>query len=107
MSVSVKMSVSPLDENVSLNVSSKQKKMRVESDSVTVHESRSYNDLSDKPSLDGRTIQGEMHETDPTVSAWAKEQTRPTYNADDVGALAKDDVSDIGMTEINKLWEGL
>lgn len=83
------------------------KKMSVESDGVIVHESRSYNDLSDKPSLDGVTIQGEMHETDPTVGAWAKEQTRPVYNAKDVGAIAEGDVSDIGVTEISKLWEDL
>ena len=106
MSATVKMSVSPLDEEVVLSTSSKQK-MSVESDSVIVHESRSYNDLSDKPSLDGVIIQGEMHETDPTVAAWAKEPTRPVYTAEDVGAIAKDDISDIGVTEISKLWEGL
>jgi hypothetical protein len=29
-------------------------------------------------------------EKDPTVPAWAKEATKPTYTADEVGALSKD-----------------
>ena len=34
--------------------------------------SHSYNDLSDKPKLNGQTIQGDIDEIDPTVPEWAK-----------------------------------
>ena len=50
-----------------------------------------YNALINKPTLNGRTIQGEMKEEDPTVSEWAKEPKKPTYTPDEVDAVSKDD----------------
>ena len=37
---------------------------------------------------------GIVEETDPTVPAWAKEETKPTYTSDEVGAVS-----------ITKVWE--
>ena len=34
---------------------------------------------------------GEFKETDPTVPEWAKQPTKPTYTADDVGAYTKEE----------------
>ena len=51
----------------------------------------STNDFTDeyKTKLDGlENITFE--ESDPTVPAWAKEETKPTYTAEEVGALSKD-----------------
>lgn len=60
--------------------------------------SGSYNDLEDKPTIpvvptklsafenDPGFITGYI-ETDPTVPSWAKSQDKPTYTADEVGAL--------------------
>lgn len=51
----------------------------------------STNDFTDeyKTKLDGlENI--EFEETDPTVPAWAKEENKPSYTADEVGALSKD-----------------
>lgn len=50
-----------------------------------------YNSLKNKPTLNGQTIQGDMQETDPTVSDWAKEAKKPTYTPDEVDAVSKDD----------------
>lgn len=50
-----------------------------------------YNALSNKPTLNGKIIQGDMQETDPTVSEWAKEAKKPTYTPDEIGALGKGD----------------
>lgn len=50
-----------------------------------------YNELKNKPTLNGKTIQGDMQETDPTVSDWAKEAKKPTYTPDEVDAVSKDD----------------
>ena len=33
-----------------------------------------------------------IEETDPTVSAWAKAETKPTYSAEEVGAIAQSDL---------------
>lgn len=50
-----------------------------------------YNALSNKPTLNGKVIQGDMQETDPTVSEWAKQAQKPIYTPDEVDAVSKDD----------------
>lgn len=57
--------------------------------------SGSYNDLSNKPTIPTKTSQltndsgyiTGYTETDPTVPAWAKAATKPSYTASEVGAL--------------------
>lgn len=53
----------------------------------------STNDFTNeyKEKLDGLDLENiTFEETDPTVPAWAKEENKPTYTADEVGALSKD-----------------
>ena len=45
-----------------------------------------YKEKLDDLNLDNITFE----ETDPTVPAWAKAENKPTYTADEVGALSKD-----------------
>lgn len=52
--------------------------------------SGSYNDLLDRPS-----------ETDPTVPAWAKQSSKPTYTAEEVGALPSSTVIPIVPTNVS------
>lgn len=66
-----------------------------------------YNVLINKPRLDGVTIQGDMYEKDPTVPDWAKAQTRPTYTANDVGAVATGDIEDITLAALENMWNTL
>lgn len=54
-------------------------------------ETYDYNDLLNLPKLDGKTIQGEMFEQDPTVPEWAKEEQKPTYTAEEVKAVGQED----------------
>lgn len=57
--------------------------------------SGSYNDLSDKPNIPTKTSElendsgfmADYTETDPTVPSWAKQSSKPTYTATEVGAL--------------------
>lgn len=55
--------------------------------------SGSYNDLTEKPTIPSKTSEltndsGFLaEETDPTVPTWAKEATKPTYTATEVGAV--------------------
>lgn len=65
----------------------------------------SYNDLEDKPTLDGRTIQGDMHEQDPTVPDWAKQPEKPRYSADDVGAMPADAIKVLDAGDFAEMWE--
>ena len=74
----------------------------------------STNDFTDeyKTKLDGlENI--EFEETDPTVPAWAKEATKPTYTAEEVGALSDatiladltDDETHRTVTDVEKqIW---
>lgn len=47
-----------------------------------------YEKLENLPTLDGREIIGEIKELDPTVPEWAKNETKPTYEASEVGAVS-------------------
>lgn len=45
------------------------------------------NNYYDKTTADGKFLSG-FTETDPTVPSWAKESTKPSYTASEVGAMA-------------------
>ena len=66
-----------------------------------------YNKLKNKPTLNGNEIIGAMEEEDPTVSGWAKEPTKPSYTAEEVGAIKNDEIKAISLDELNSLWEGV
>ena len=66
-----------------------------------------YNKLKNKPTLNGKEIIGAMEEVDPTVSGWAKEPTKPSYTAEEVGAIKNDEIKAISLDELNSLWEGV
>lgn len=72
-----------------------------------IPESLDYEDLKNKPSLNGKTISGDMKEIDPTVADWAKSQTRPVYNADDVGAVGKDELVNISTDVLEQMWNSI
>ena len=55
----------------------------------------------------GKEIIGAMEEEDPTVSGWAKEPTKPSYTAEEVGAIKNDEIKAISLDELNSLWEGV
>ena len=65
----------------------------------------SYNELSDKPTLDGKIIQGDMHEQDPTVPEWAKAPEKPQYSADDVGAMPVGSINALDAGDFAEMWE--
>lgn len=69
--------------------------------------SRSYNDLEDKPKLNGETIVGDMVETDPTVPNWAKAPTKPEYNANEVGAIPEGAIRVLGDGDFWEMLENM
>lgn len=50
---------------------------------------RDYRQLTNKPSINNVPLIGNYNETDPTVPQWAKEPSKPHYNASEVGAMAE------------------
>lgn len=65
----------------------------------------SYNDLDDKPRLDGRVIVGDIPELDPTVPEWAKAATPPEYTAEDVGAIPDGAIKVLDDGDFEEMWE--
>lgn len=101
------LSVEPSDTLLtSVDDSATELSMEAE-DVTTVPESMDYEDLKNKPSLNGKTISGNMTEIDPTVGDWAKEPTRPVYNAADVGAVGKDELTDIPTDVLEQMWNSI
>lgn len=49
-----------------------------------------YNMAINKPKINGTTLIGNYDEIDPTVPKWAKNNTKPNYTAEEVGAVDKD-----------------
>lgn len=64
---------------------------------------KDYNDLINKPTLNGEVIQGDMSEQDPTVPQWAKEPNKPTYTPKEIGAVNGNDA--ITLQEINDMFK--
>lgn len=65
----------------------------------------SYKELLDKPKLNGKTIEGDMNEIDPTVPAWAKTPTKPEYNAEEVGAIPEGAMVQLDAGDFAEMWE--
>ena len=82
---------------------------------ATVATSGSYNDLSNKPTIptvptnvssfnnDAGYLTG-YTESDPTISAWSKAASKPSYTASDVGAYSSADGT--SLANIVNTWEG-
>lgn len=66
-----------------------------------------YEKLRNKPKLNGNEIIGEVEEIDPTVPLWAKEETRPVYTPEDIGAMPEGSVTCVSTTELDELWNSL
>lgn len=64
---------------------------------------KDYNDLINKPKLNGEVIQGDMNERDPTVPQWAKAPEKPSYTPNEIGAVNGKDT--ISLTEIDEMFK--
>lgn len=64
-----------------------------------------YVRLKNLPSLNGKTIIGNMEEEDPTVPAWAKGDRKPLYTSEEVGAFGEDDV--MSLEEIKTMIDSV
>lgn len=64
-----------------------------------------YSLLKNKPKLDGREIVGDIPELDPTVPAWAKEETKPTYTYQETGAVGGE--NEIDPLEIEAIFKAV
>lgn len=77
---------------------------KIKEEIYKVHED-DYEKLRNLPSLNGEKIVGNMKERDPTVPAWAKQNSKPSYTADEVGAVG--DENALSLSEIDEIFNGL
>ena len=101
MNIPMQMRIDGGDLNLSATMQNEAVGLELDS---RVEMSMDYNALYNKPKLDGRTIQGDIREQDPTVPEWAKAQTRPTYTAEDVGAIGRGELTEIPLADLEALW---
>lgn len=101
------LSIEPSD-TLLISVDDSEMELSMEAEDITkVPESMDYEDLKNKPSLNGKTISGNMTEIDPTVGDWAKEPTRPVYTAEDVGAVGRKELTDISTDVLEQMWNSI
>lgn len=63
---------------------------------------RDYELLVNKPSINGEELIGNYDEIDPTVPEWAKQETKPTYTYDEVGAVGAE--NELHISEIDRMF---
>lgn len=61
-----------------------------------------YNELINKPSINGVPHVGNYDEIDPTVPDWSKEPTKPVYTAEEVGAIDED--NEVPFADLLSAW---
>ena len=91
--------------NLDMDVSTYDTEINTEMKSIYKYTSDNYEKLKNLPSLDGRKIIGNMQEMDPTVPNWAKQESKPSYTASEVGAVG--DENALSMNEIDEIFSGL
>lgn len=97
-----------LMQDIQMNIQDESDKLQIESlDEKFVEGTSDYNKLKNKPKLNGNEIIGEVEEIDPTVPTWAKEETKPVYTPEDIGAMAEGSVIYVSTTELDELWNSL
>ena len=96
-----------MKDEFSINLAEENESLGFDFEEQYVAGTSDYNKLKNKSTLNGKEIVGAMEEEDPTVSGWAKEPTKPSYTAEEVGAIKNDEIKAISLDELNSLWEGV
>ena len=104
------------DDPVVLQTSDDSTTLEVD-ESINFGGTNDYANLTNKPSINGVTLVGNKttedlgivaEEVDPTVPAWAKQPTKPSYTPLEVGAIPLTDVGDIDLDPYDyDFWEYL
>ena len=75
------------------------------SGSLNISSAGDYRLLSHKPSINGEMLIDNYNEIDPTVPEWAKSETKPTYTADEVEAVDRNNETD--FAEIDRMFNAV
>lgn len=64
-----------------------------------------YELLENLPNINGTKLIGNYDEIDPTVPEWAKNNVKPKYTPDEIGAI--DIRNEISFTDIKSIWDNV
>lgn len=64
-----------------------------------------YRKLKNKPSINGTELNGNYDEIDPTVPDWAKRDKKPTYTAEEIGAVEAG--NEMSYADIQEIWNSI
>ena len=64
-----------------------------------------YQELINKPKINGTELFDNYDEIDPTVHEWAKEPIKPAYTAEEVGAIDED--NEVPFSDLLSAWRGV
>lgn len=99
----MKVKINEIQEGMSFSVSEDNNiGVEVEETMVTGG-TTDYNKLKNKPRLNGKTIEGNINEIDPTVPQWAKAPSKPEYTPTELGCVSED--AELTLEEINDLCD--
>lgn len=66
---------------------------------------KDYEQLDNKPSINGTELIGNYDEIDPTVPEWAKESTKPAYTYEDTGSVGGE--NQVRYDEIDRMFNAV
>lgn len=64
-----------------------------------------YRKLNNLPTINGEVLLDNYDEIDPTVPEWAKQETKPDYTPDEVGAV--DVNNEMSLAAVKELWDSV
>ena len=86
---------------ISMDVTQEQEDLSIKMEQIYREVSSNYSELQNKPTLNGVEIMGAMTEIDPTVPEWAKQQQKPAYSTDEIGAVdAEDEMTILDVSDM-------
>ena len=107
--------MNPVEVSISLESNDNEVNIGVESNDLEVSlglneaigggGTNDYRKLKNKPSINGTDLYDNYNEIDPTVHGWAKEPHKPSYTAEEVGAVDED--NEMSFTAVKAIWDSI
>ena len=101
--VEVTLSLEPITRDISIGLEENTHDVNLGmSEVIEGGGTRDYRRLINKPKINNTELYDNYNEIDPTVHDWAKEPRKPSYTAEEVGALDED--SEMSLATVSDIW---
>lgn len=104
--VHIDVQIDTLNHELPIELESNARMVGVEmNESIGGGGTRDYRKLVYKPSINGTELYQNYDEIDPTVPSWAKENHKPNYTAEEIGAVDED--AEMSLTTVKDIWDSI